>query len=60
MKKAIDTYQDRAPGLRHGIALDNQVTLILSQVDGEEQPLCAVYFNLHSPYRKKKTADTEH
>jgi len=37
--------------LRHGIALDKQVTIILSQND-DARPLCGIYFNLHSPYRK--------
>jgi hypothetical protein len=52
MEKAINAYVNRAPGLRHGIALDKHVTIILSQVDGEK-PLCGIYFNLHSPYKKK-------
>jgi hypothetical protein len=51
MKKAITAYETRAPGLRHGIALDRHVTIILSQSDGD-RPLCGIYFNLHSPYRK--------
>ena len=51
MKKAINAYENRAPGLRHGIALDRQVTIILSQNDGD-LPLCGIYFNLHSPYQK--------
>jgi hypothetical protein len=34
--------------LRHGIALDKQVTIILSQTDND-RPLCGIYFNLHSP-----------
>ncbi len=38
-------------GLRHGIALDKVVTVILSQSD-EARPLCGIYFNLHSPYKK--------
>src|ERR1044071_5042757 len=50
-KKAIDAYENRAPGLRHGIALDRHVTIILSQAD-DGRPLCGIYFNLHSPYRK--------
>ena len=37
--------------MRHGIALDKEVTIILSQGD-TERPLCGIYFNLHSPYRK--------
>jgi hypothetical protein len=28
--KAIKVYQNRAPGLKHGIALDGQLTIILS------------------------------
>jgi hypothetical protein len=51
MVKAITAYQTRGEGLRHGIALDKQVTIILSQGDGE-RPLCGIYFNLHSPYQK--------
>ena len=34
------------------IALDKQVTVILSQTD-HDRPLCGIYFNLHSPYQKK-------
>jgi hypothetical protein len=51
MGKAIKAYENRGEGLRHGIALDKQVTIILSQSD-EARPLCGIYFNLHSPYRK--------
>ena len=54
MEKAIKAYDNRGPNLRHGIALDNHVTIILSQTDGE-RPLCGIYFNLHSPYQKKGT-----
>lgn len=54
MEKAIVAYETRAPGLRHGIALDRYITIILSQSDGE-QPLCAIYFNLHTPYHKRLT-----
>ncbi len=53
MEKAIKAYVERGPGLRHGIALDRQITIILSQSD-DEQPLCGIYFNLHSPYHKKE------
>jgi hypothetical protein len=53
MKKAIDAYLNRAPNLRHGIALDNQITIILSQNDNDERPLCGIYFNLFSPYAEK-------
>ena len=52
MEKAIKAYENRGPNLRHGIALDKQVTIILSQTDNE-RPLCGIYFNLHSPYVKK-------
>ena len=55
MHKAIKAYETRGPNLRHGIALDKQVTIILSQTD-DERPLCGIYFNLHSPYQKKNTA----
>ena len=51
-RKAIDAYETRAPDLRHGIALDRHITIILSQSDEDERPLCGIYFNLHSPYRK--------
>ncbi|HAV61254.1 MAG TPA: hypothetical protein DCY13_02695 [Verrucomicrobiales bacterium] len=51
MQKAIKAYENRGEGMRHGIALDNQVTIILSQGEGE-LPLCGIYFNLHSPYKK--------
>lgn len=49
--KAINAYEQRPAGMRHGIALDPQVTIILSQSDSE-RPLCGIYFNLHSPYQK--------
>ena len=51
MGKAIMAYESRGAGLRHGIALDNQMTIILSQGD-DERPLCGIYFNLHSPYQR--------
>jgi hypothetical protein len=51
LNKAIKAYESRGPQLRHGIALDRQVTVILSQSDGP-QPLCGIYFNLYSPYQK--------
>jgi hypothetical protein len=57
MQKAIKAYETRGPNLRHGIALDRQVTIILSQTD-EERPLCGIYFNLHSPYQKQAAAKT--
>ncbi len=49
--KAIKAYQGRGPDLRHGIALDKQITIILSQNDSP-RPLCGIYFNLHSPYQR--------
>ncbi len=55
IEKAIKAYENRGPHLRHGIALDSQVTVILSQTDNEK-PLCGIYFNLHSPYQKKPAA----
>ncbi len=51
LNKAIKAYENRGPQLRHGIALDRQVTVILSQNDSP-RPLCGIYFNLHSPYQK--------
>jgi hypothetical protein len=57
MTKAIKAYKNRGEGMRHGIALDKQVTIILSQSD-EERPLCGIYFNLHSPYQKDSLPKT--
>lgn len=57
MNKAIKAYESRGPNMRHGIALDKQVTIILSQSDGD-RPLCGIYFNLHSPYQKKSLPKT--
>jgi hypothetical protein len=57
MAKAIKAYESRGPGLRHGIALDNQMTVILSQGD-DDRPLCGIYFNLHSPYQKNTLPKT--
>jgi hypothetical protein len=54
MAKAIQAYENRAPEMRHGIALDRHVTIILSQNE-QARPLCGIYFNLHSPYAKKST-----
>ncbi|HTX22951.1 MAG TPA: hypothetical protein VMD27_13965 [Candidatus Aquilonibacter sp.] len=50
-QKAIKAYETRGAGMRHGIALDKQVTIILSE-SGEARPMCGIYFNLHSPYQK--------
>jgi hypothetical protein len=57
LAKAIMAYESRGEGLRHGIALDKQVTVILSQSDGA-RPLCGIYFNLHSPYQKNALPKT--
>lgn len=57
MTKAINAYEQRPPGMRHGISLDKQVTVILSQSDGP-RPLCGIYFNLHSPYQKQTLPTT--
>ncbi len=57
LQKAIKAYESRAAGMRHGIALDKDVTVILSQSDNE-RPLCGIYFNLHSPYRKESLPKT--
>ena len=57
MQKAIKAYENRGTGMRHGIALDKQVTVILSQSDGP-RPLCGIYFNLHSPYQKDSLPKT--
>ncbi len=57
LNKAIKAYENRGPQLRHGIALDRQVTVILSQNDSP-RPLCGIYFNLHSPYQKAAVPKT--
>ena len=57
MTKAIRAYETRGPQLRHGIALDKHVTVILSQSDSD-RPLCGIYFNLHSPYQKQSLPRT--
>ncbi len=57
MDKAIRAYETRGPDLRHGIALDKQVTVILSQTDGPN-PMCGIYFNLHSPYQESTLPKT--
>ena len=55
LAKAIRAYESRGPQLRHGIALDKHVTVILSQTDGPA-PLCGIYFNLHSPYQRQSSS----
>ena len=57
LNKAIKAYEGRGPQLRHGIALDKHVTIILSQSD-TARPLCGIYFNLHSPYQKQSLPKT--
>jgi hypothetical protein len=57
LNKAIKAYESRGPDLRHGIALDPHVTVILSQSDSA-RPLCGIYFNLHSPYQKSSLPKT--
>ena len=54
LQKAIHAYCNRGPEMRHGIALDRQVTIILSQSE-VERPMCGIYFNLHSPYVRKNS-----
>ena len=51
LQKAIRAFTTRGAGMRHGIALDREVTVILSQSD-DDRPLCGIYFNLHSPYQR--------
>ena len=55
LNKAIKAYESRGPQLRHGIALDRQITVILSQNE-TPRPLCSIYFNLHSPYQKSSAS----
>ena len=55
LSKAIKAYEGRGPELRHGIALDKHITIILSQNESA-RPLCGIYFNLHSPYQKPAQA----
>ena len=43
MQKAIKAYENRGEGFRHGIALDKQVTVILSQ--GDEAARCAGFIS---------------
>ena len=51
LQKAIRAFNTRGAGMRHGIALDKEVTIILSQSD-DDRPLCGIYFNLHTPYKR--------
>jgi hypothetical protein len=50
--EAIEPYENRADGMRHGIALDKEITIMLSQGESAA-PLCGIYFNLHSPYSRE-------
>ncbi|MEE2947132.1 MAG: hypothetical protein VX392_02325 [Verrucomicrobiota bacterium] len=52
MLKAMKAYENRATGMRHGIALDKEITIMLSQGEGDA-PLCGIYFNLHTPYSRE-------
>ena len=56
LEKAIKAYENRGPNLRHGIALDKHVTIILSQTESD-RPLCGIYFNLSSPYHRQQKAE---
>ena len=47
----------RMRSVQGGLAIDRQVTVILSQGD-EPRPLCGIYFNLHSPYQKDSLPTT--
>ena len=58
MQKAIKAFENRATSMRHGIALDKEVTIILSQSDDAAKPLCGIYFNLSSPYKKDSLPKT--
>lgn len=49
IEKAMKAYASRGPALRHGIALDRHVTVIISQSQ-VPRPLIGIYFNLHTPY----------
>ena len=57
MQKAIKAFENRANGMRHGIALDKEVTVILSQSDDAGRPLCGIYFNLYSAYLVKSKSE---
>jgi hypothetical protein len=59
LTKAIKAFESRGPQLRHGIALDKHVTIILSQSE-TSRPLCGIYFNLHSPYQKAQPVKVVH
>lgn len=48
VERAINQFVQRAPGMRHGITVSQQVTVIISDYQG--QVACNIYFNLHSDY----------
>ena len=58
MAKAIQAFETRAPGLRHGLAIDRHLTIILSENNGK-RPLCGIYFNLYTPYRKTEEQNSD-
>jgi hypothetical protein len=58
IEKAIKTFESRGPNLRHGIALDRHVTVILSQSEGP-RPMCGIYWNLFSPYARRQGLKAE-
>jgi len=47
--QALKVFENREPGLRHGFALNEFVTVIISQSESD-RPYCGIYFNLFSPY----------
>jgi hypothetical protein len=49
VEHAILAFSKRPRELRHAVALNGYITVILSKSDSEV-PHCAIYFNLHSPY----------
>lgn len=50
VKKAILAYGQRKSDQRQAIALDRHVTVIITQT--EDNPVCGIYLNLSSPYKK--------
>lgn len=57
MQKAIKAFESRGAGMRQGIALDTEITVILNQSD-TERPLCGIYFNLSSAFKKNSLPKT--
>lgn len=56
--QAIKVYENRGEGYRHGFALNEFITVILSQTEGD-RPYCGIYFNLFSPYISKLKTQEE-